>query len=382
VEKTVFQNNISNNTLNIINNSELTLISPKIKDKEKTILNEKYMLLRESPELESKIYGGGKIEIVGQIPEDETFDFGYLDKKIHENNPNTIVLEQDICLENYERDYYEGGIELDINNLVIDGNGKTINGADKSRIFIITGKNITLKNIIFKNGRSHNNYNNPRNTNGGAIKINSNAIVSLINCKFINNLSESDGGAIENNGNLTLKKSVITDNIGKYAIYNKGMLNMFESTLNNNTGAILNRYELNISDASIKNNRRGISNYGKLIVNNSILSEQDYSAISNSGKLRISDSVLSNNKSGAISNSGELSIIKSRFNNNVNDHFNGGAISNWGKLTITESTLSYNKAKNGGAIWTKSMENLDLIDCEFLQNRPNDIPDDKGYYRY
>lgn len=51
-----------------------------------------------------------------------------------------------------EQLFFEGGIELDEDNLTIDGQNHVIDANNLSRIFYITGKNITLKNIIFKNG--------------------------------------------------------------------------------------------------------------------------------------------------------------------------------------------------------------------------------------
>ena len=105
------------------------------------------------------------------IPKVKTFDFGHLDRIIHKSNEKEIFLEDDILFENYEKEYYEGGIELDIDDLVIDGNGKTIDGDGKSRIFTVTGKNITLKNITFKNGKSHKNYDNKLNNHGGVLRI-------------------------------------------------------------------------------------------------------------------------------------------------------------------------------------------------------------------
>ena len=268
VKNTVFQNNISNNTINIINNSELTLINPKIKVKGKSILNQNYILIRNSPpEIENTICGEGTVEVDEQIiPQGENFDFVYLDKKIHESNTKEISLDHDITFENYESDFYEGGIELDRGDLIINGNGHTIDGADKSRIFIITGKNITLKNIIFKNGHSHKNYDNPLNNNGGAIKINHNNNITIENCEFINNTSEENGGAIHNaeGSEIIITESTLTENTAKYsggAIENaRGELIITESTLTENTakfagGAIENaRGELIITESTLIEN--------------------------------------------------------------------------------------------------------------------------------
>lgn len=258
IEKCTFESLSGEDVHNILNNGELTLISPKIKDEGETILNEKCIFIKDmSPDYSSKIYGDGIVEGLDDIiPKTESFDFGYLDKIIHESTTSEITLEENICLERYERDFYEGGIELDIDNLIIDGNGKTIDGANKSRIFIVTGKNVTLKNIIFKNGFSFQNYDNALNNHGGALRINQEANLTIDDCKFMDNGSEEYGSAICNSGELNILTSEISNHASKKkggAIYNiHGLLNVTNSTLSHNTaargGAIHNKHgALNMS---------------------------------------------------------------------------------------------------------------------------------------
>ena len=89
---------------------------------------------------------------------------------------------------------YVNGINITNDNIVIDGNGHTINGAGKARIFNILSNNVILKNINFINGHS--------SENGGAIYV-ENAISNCkINSTFINN-SAYNGGAIYFNGAIT-----------------------------------------------------------------------------------------------------------------------------------------------------------------------------------
>ena len=402
IEKTVFQNNISNNTLNIINNTELTLTDPKIKDNGKSILNEKYILIRKSsPGLENKIFGDGTVEsIENRVPQGEKFDFGYLDKKIHENKTKEILLDHDITFENYERDFYEGGIELDIDNLIIDGNGNMINGSDKSRIFIITGKNITLKNIVFKNGRSHKDYDNPLNDNGGAIKINHDINVTIENCAFLKNMSEEDGGAIYNRGSLSITETTLNNNTAQEgsggAIHNQGSsLSITSSTLIGNTancdgGAILNSEgSLSITSSTLIGNTAqeiyggggAIYNRGSLSItetklNNNTAQEGSGGAIFNSeGSLSITSSTLIGNTApggGAIHNhGGSLSITETKLNNNTAQEGSGGAIHNgsFSKLTITESTLTKNTAqKSGGAIHNINGSEITITKTTLTEN--------------
>ena len=110
----------------------------------------------------------------------KTKDFLYLDNLIH-SGQKEIVLSENISFKLHEIDFYEGGIHLDMDNLIIDGNGRTIDGANRSRIFIITGRNITLKNIIFKNGYVSKDYDAPLFNDGGSIFVQIGASLNLIN---------------------------------------------------------------------------------------------------------------------------------------------------------------------------------------------------------
>lgn len=422
IEKTAFENN---NSTAIMNYTEMSLISPKIKGNEGTILNESHMLLRNpSPNLESLIYGVGEVEIVGEPSLDEGYDFGYLERKIHESTGKEIILDEDIIFGNHEMDYYEGGIELDMDGMTINGNGRTIDGRDKSRIFLITGNNITLKNIIFKNGRSHKNYDNPLNSNGGAIKINNDLKLTIENCSFINNTSEEDGGAIRTgSGELNIIKSTLTDNKAKIggAISNgKGILNVMETELRENTsqedgGAISNEGKANITESKLMGNTAGFggainNSRGELSIAKSSLSEnmgkEEAGAIRNmNGKANIMDCILTDNKAiygGAIGNcwenaetiisestlahntgdreggaifneKGLISISQSAINENVSK--GGGAIRNYkGNLRISTSTLKSNFAtRDGGAINNYDENEFYIIGCELMDNRPNDM---------
>lgn len=396
IEKSIFENNLFNeNSKNIFNNGDLTLINPKIKDECKSVFNDEYIFIKQqSPNLLSQICGDGVVEVdMDIIPDDDKFDFGYLDKKIHENPTNEIILESDICLENYEKEFYEGGIDLDIDDLVIDGNGKTIDGANKSRIFVITGKNITLKNIIFKNGQSYQNYDNKLNNHGGALRINQGANLTIINCKFIDNKSDKYGAAISNRGVLNISKSNLcnhkTDTHGGF-IYNVyGVLKIFESMISHNTakwkgGAIYNRYgNLTISKSTLSDNSVGGVSPGGF-------SECGFGgAIYNQeGNLIISECILSSNiaksDGGAIYNDeGDLTIIGSTFIENATDSTNSGAICTREKgldkvfdfITneIGPRGVSIFKAFNAEELKNNVLKYANIKDCNFKCNDDYDI---------
>ena len=168
-----------------------------------------------------------KIDSAKEI--DNYLNFNHLEDLIHSNNENSIELDENISILDNEIYFYEGGIELDKDGLTIDGNDKWIDGCGKTRIFNVVGKDITLKNIIFKNGSSLN--------GGGAIKIVKGASLKLINCKFIDNSSLTDGGAILNNGELKSIQTTFEGNKSKIkggGIFNNGTLTVEKSNFREN----------------------------------------------------------------------------------------------------------------------------------------------------
>ena len=419
IKKSLFENNAGNpDSKDIFNQSELTLISPDMRDSGKTILNEGYILIKDSSaDVDSKICGEGKFEHSDDmIPGGETFDFGYLDRMIHENNIKKIILREDICIERYEKDFYEGGIELDVDDLIIDGDGKTIDGADISRIFLITANNITLKNIIFKNGHSHRNFDSPSNNNGGAIMINSDLNVSIQNCSFINNESENLGGALYNKGELNLEGCSFSANSAKYcagAIFNNNnIMSLQNSSFSENhaesAGVFYNKGKLILDSCSILNNScetigGALINRAKANISNSTLSHNSSGktsgAISNDDELNINDCTFFDNQSkehgGAISNFGKLNIEKSCFKRNIAIKYSGerqfttvsnpaeglvkngpefskiyfskgGGIYNKNELIAYDCTFLQNSAEDGGGIYNN--EEMLISDCSFIEN--------------
>ena len=371
ISDSVFDNNISNGlikkTYNIYNLSNLTLIKINIKDDGKSILNEGTIYIKnEDFNVIDKIKGSGEI-CSNAIPKEERFDFSFLDKKIHENNGNELILSENISFENYERDFYEGGIDLDIDNLIIDGKGKIIDGKNITRIFHITGKNITLKNIIFKNGYCHKNYDNPFNGDGAALVTTSKSKLKLINCKFINCNSEQCGGSIKNNGNLELSNSILENNAAKFnggVIYNCGDLTlnncMLQSNQANNAGAILNIKNLDIKDSTVNNNH----------------ANEDGGAIINYGELNIVESKLNDNTAingGVILNKSFISIEASKLNNNSAE--SGGVIFNDnGSINLSASSMIENTAEKFAGVIYNHQGKVSLIYCTSESNKSINTP--------
>lgn len=349
LNKSLFENNDS--TYNIDNNSELILNSIKIMD-EKSILNNGNIILNVKYEnIKDIIDNKGTIKSKN-IPQKLSFDFTYLNKLIHESNNNKVCLKHDITFKEYERDFFEGGVELDINGLTIDGNNHIIDAKNSSRIFTITAKNVTLENIVFKNGHSFKNYDNTLNQNGGAIRNNMEAGLKIINCKLIDNESEKNGGVIENKGELIIKDCEFNNCKSEEGgcIYNKGYIELFKSSFSNNHAG----------------SGGGIYNVNKIIIKKN-------NFIKNSAA----------GYGGAINNEqGMLEIYDTLFDENsiTTKHalVSGGAINNRGELKITTCSFVNNKLYegSGSAIGTEKNGKTIQNNCIFENNQVLDKDDD------
>ena len=294
IDNPIFDNNFANEEScdNIHNDSILSLNNPIFKNSKhpKTILNNGTMDIRKlsNDEINANILNNGLINNLTYSPDvnsdenkvsddlgimddgisnegdveefDSSNDSGFesLDDLIHENSHNgEIILSKDYKLAGYEIDFYSGGIDLDVDNLIIDGKGHVIDGIDSSRIFCISGENITLKNIVFKNGNSRSVFD--KNINGGgALRIVKGSSINLENCSFIDNSTNNNGGAIYNNGSLISTGSSFSDNVtSEYgaAIFNKGKMELIEDAFNDSKSKlgedIFNEGELIINGLTI-----------------------------------------------------------------------------------------------------------------------------------
>ena len=131
--------------------------------------------------------------------------FTALQKKIDDaENGSVISLDKDYS---YDEGFSDRGIKID-KDLTINGNGHTIDGLSKSRIFLIKlgairNNKVTLNNIKFTNGYS--------DLYGGAIF--NYADLTINNCEFASNHAKYAGGAISSVGHLDCINSKFTKNI-------------------------------------------------------------------------------------------------------------------------------------------------------------------------
>lgn len=258
MDNLIFQDNTSD--ILVLNKNELNLSDVKFKGVNAEILNEKCIFARKLSESEilKRIVNGaeGYIERF-EIPDEVKYDFGFLNNLIQNaarDRKSVIMLPEDINLENYEQDFFEGGIDIDVDGLTIDGANKTINGKNRTRIFNISAKNVTLKNITFKNGFCENRF-DMHTSGGGAIRNIKGSDVVIENCSFISNVSNDDAGAILNNGVITSKNNMFLGNLSKMwggAILNNGVAHIAYDRYGENSskmaGAVYNRHEMHLEN--------------------------------------------------------------------------------------------------------------------------------------
>lgn len=269
-------------------------------------------------------------------------------------NTDKIVLKSDVKIKK--------GIKINMDNLIIDGNGYSIIGDGNIQWIDISGENITLKNITFKD---FSNYNH-----GGVIRNTSNSL-TIENCSFINNhvekYSNSDserfGGVIDNGGNLKVINSNFRNNnadSGGCIHTENGVSELKNCIFENNLaklsgGGVLSLFngDLRIKDCNFKNNKS--HNFsGALRVNN--------------GNVEIKNSEFIDNEAtqhgGAISiNEGNVKILNTIFEGNKG--LNGGAINQpGGSLILKECIFNNNVSKNNSvSVYTNG--NVDESNCEF-----------------
>ena len=277
---------------------------------------------------------------------------------------DTIALTRDITL--------DGGLPKITSDITIEGNGYTISGANRWRMFYNDGGALTIHDLTMTKGRAEGEFirnangslrNATANPIGGAI-VNWRGTVAISDSAFSGNSAEKSSGAVDNWGELSIVNSSFSNNSAEFgggAIGNSGELSMVNSTFSGNSadkgGAIANAGELSIVNSTFSGN-----------------SADTGGAVDNRGELSISDSSFSSNSAengGAIINAieGELSIVNSSFSDNSADT-GGGAIANFdnGELSITNSSFSHNSAELGGAIFNAVEGELSLINSSFSHN--------------
>ena len=236
----------------------------------------------------------------------------------------TLTLDSDIAMTDDEAAGFVNGVAIN-KNIRIDGKGHTIDARDLGRIFSIgEGFTVTLTNATLINGKAD---------KGGAIY--NDGSLTLSDVKLSDNAADSYGGAVFNNGELVVSDSVFDSN----DIVNRG-----SASVDYGGAAIYNWYDgvLTVSGSNFTNNIKNYKNGDRLV-----------GAVATIGDATISDSCFVNNAGrwgGAISASGYLVA-----GDDVNT------------LTVSGSTFKENGGLYGAGIFVAGSD-FTVSDCVFDKN--------------
>ena len=337
----------------ITNDGVLELITSKFDhNNEKIILNNNVLKIRADDDIFDKVQSNNEsnIKFLHDALSGDWKGFRYLEEEVIQKNREKIILDCDIRMHENEQDFYEGGIEIDKDNLIIDGQGHTIDSAGLSRIFYVSGNNITLKNIIFKNGFYFKNYFDNSSCGGGAICILHNSSVHIENCEFLNNKSELSAGAIINKGDLlNINESNFKDNFSKY-----------------NGGSICNviKCPVVIHNSNFYNNIAGSS--GGAIFDDSFSSLDFKSCI-------FEENVAESSGGALFFENINFNLIDCNFNENISKNGGGGihmccSEKNNNVFNLSNCSFENNNGMAGFAIFNEYY-NLNLLNCNFFNNK-------------
>jgi predicted outer membrane repeat protein len=322
--------------------------------------------------------------------------------KISDNG--SLTLKKDYKYNSNDSGFKEG-IKIVRDNIVIDGDGHTIDGAGQARIFNITSNNVTLKNIHFINGYS-NEYggaivakngiikdsfftNNTAKT-GGAIYFDEFGVVT--NSRFENNScpdANGDGGAVYLNGGGTVSNSIFTNNtVGDYAgaVYFNENGNVTNCNFTNNTasyygGAVYFWKDGKIENSNFKGNYAqnggSLYVYGVSTVDNcnfTANSARAGGAIQLWGNGTINHSIFTDNlasfSGGAIYSNNCVKLNNCNFTGNCAEEHAGGTLYAYDTADIIECNFTNNSASSGGAIYLDKNGNINKTSFKF--NKAND----------
>ncbi|WP_461462762.1 right-handed parallel beta-helix repeat-containing protein, partial [Methanobrevibacter sp.] len=263
--------------------------------------------------------------------------FTELNSIINNGSITEITLDSNFTFNNATDNSFIDGITISRSNIVIDGNYNTIDGNGQARIFKITGENVIIKNLYFKNGHSN---------EGGAIRIEGGSKCSIINSTFTKNHADNSGGAIYmhiSSSNHNIINCIFTENnasMGGAILMSSPKSTIINSTFTKNSGK--HGSSINIQS-------------DKITVSNSTFTENNASM-----------------DGGAIYTVGSNStIINSTFTQN-NASRNGGAIYLYGPISnVINSTFTQNNANNNSGALYIAGANSTVINSTFTQNNAN-----------
>ena len=149
----------------------------------------------------------------------ETGTFSNLQNELNSMTPyGTYELTKNYTFDPATDNNYVDGCYIQQENIVIDGKGHALDGNSQAIILnCMDLRNVTLKNIIFKNGLG--------NDRGGALDV-ENSPLTIINCTFMNSQARTGGAVFDYGGSVMLGCSFINNsaNYSGGAIYGQSIL--------------------------------------------------------------------------------------------------------------------------------------------------------------
>ena len=278
-------------------------------------------------------------------------DFSTLNDEINlASQTKTLNLTKDYTYNPKNDKNYSNGININIDGLVIDGQGHTINANNQAAIFNIKSNDVILKNLVIINAN--------RNSNGGAIYwdgLNGKITDSLFN----NCTSAKSGGAIYFKNSVTISNSKFTENRavfgGAVDFEDKNIAENCEFENNYATylgGAVYSSGHSNFLNSAFTQNEAGdgggIYFFSTGLVENTLFEKN-----------------IAIGYGGAITNVAKVDIRNSKFIENTGAY--AGAVYLKDDGDIDNSTFSKNSAKTGGAIGSYC-HNTYISNCEFDSN--------------
>ena len=292
------------------------------------------------------------------------------------------------------------GIVIGKDNFVLNGNGRTIDGNNQSRLFNIIANNVTLNDLILINGNygmcggiraegtiTLNNVtfiNNYANEQGGAIGVTPGTTIICNNTKFIDNYADSGSSILVSSSEVKLYNSYITSkNFAKSSqIYlSNAELYIENTTFTNITASYAPAIYGKTFKASIKKSKFidlkanitagaiGTKEGGELYIENC---EFENITSSRNGGVIFADVI------GAPGATGNVTIIDSKFRDTYSE-FGGAYVQLGGDFVLKNTEFINSHAKyNGGAIYL-SYTNTEIDNCTFDSNGVSII---EGYPTY
>ena len=290
------------------------------------------------------------------------------------------------------------GILISKDNFVLNGNGHTIDGNNQSRLFSITGNNVTLNDLILINGNygmcggmrvvgtlTLNNVtfiNNHANEQGGAIGVKDGAILCN-NCRFIDNYAEI-GSSILSSSEVKFYNSYITSKNfvkGSQIYLLNAEVYIENTTFANITASYAPAIYGESCNASIKNSKfidlkANITagaictvEGGKLFIENCVF--ENITSSRNGGTIFV-DII------GMENSTGNVTILDTKFKDTYSE-FGGAYVQLGGDFVLKNTEFINSHAKyNGGGIYL-SYTNTEIDNCTFDSNGVSII---EGYSTY